>query len=61
MRFSPLDSSEEVVSVFLYLLSFLSYDVISDVIVSDADCTAGHEPHSVAASTFCFLNTCAAG
>jgi len=54
MRFSQLDSSEdfmgEVVSVFLYLLKFLSYDVINDVIVSDADCTPGHEPRSVAAS-----------
>ena len=54
MRFSPLDSSKdfmgEVVSVFLYLLWFLSYDVINDVIMSDADCTPGREPRSVAAS-----------
>ena len=40
----------EVVSIFLYLLYFPSYDVISDVIMSDADCTAGREPSSVAAS-----------
>jgi len=39
-----------VVSVFLYLLYFPSYDVISDVIMSDADCTPGREPRSVAAS-----------
>ena len=49
MRFSPLDSAEDfmgdVVSVFLYLLEFLSYDVINDV-----DCTPGREPRSVAAS-----------
>jgi len=36
----------EVVSVFLYLLLFPSYDVI----MSDADCTPGREPHSLAAS-----------
>jgi len=50
MQFSPLDSSEdfmgEVVSVFLYLLYFPSYDVI----ISNADCTPGREPRSVAAS-----------
>jgi len=39
-----------VVSVFLYLLYFPSYDVISDVIMSDADCSPGREPRSVAAS-----------
>jgi len=39
-----------VVSVFLYLLWFPSYDVINDVIMSDADCTTGREPRSVAAS-----------
>ena len=54
MRFSPLDSLEdfmgEAVSVFLYLLQFLSYDVIIDVIMNDADCTHGREPRSVAAS-----------
>ena len=38
----------EVVSVFLYLLQFPSYDVIK----SDADCTPGREPRSVAASLF---------
>jgi len=38
-----------VVSVFLYLLYFPSYDVINDVIMSDADCTPGREPPSVAA------------
>jgi len=54
MRFSPLDSSEdfmgEVVSVFAYPLYFPTYDVISVVIMSDAGCTAGREPRSVAAS-----------
>jgi len=39
-----------VVSVFLYLLYFPSYDVISDVIMRDADCTPGREPRSIAAS-----------
>jgi len=28
----------------------MSYDVINDVIMSDADCTPGREPRSVAAS-----------
>jgi len=54
MRFPPLDSSgdfmREVVSVFVYLLQFPSYDVINDVIMSDAGCTPGREPLSVAAS-----------
>ena len=54
MRFSSLDRSEDFVgryvSVFLCLLYFPSYDVISDVIMSDADCTPGREPRSVAAS-----------
>ena len=40
----------EVVSVFLYRLQFPSYDIISDVIMSDADCTPGREPRSIAAS-----------
>ena len=40
----------EVVSVFLYLLQFPSFDVNSDIIMSDADCTPGREPRSVAAS-----------
>jgi len=40
----------EVVSVFLYLSYFPSYDVINDVIMSAADCTPGREPRSVAAS-----------
>jgi len=40
----------EVVSIFLFLLQFPSYDVINDVTMSDADCTPGREPHSVAAS-----------
>ena len=35
-----------MVSMFLYLLQFLSYDVI----MTDADCTPGREPRSVAAS-----------
>jgi len=42
----------EVVSVFLYLLQFPSYDVNNDVIMSDADCTPGREPRCVAASNF---------
>jgi len=37
----------EVVSIFLYLLYFPSYDVINDVIMSDADCTPGRETRSV--------------
>jgi len=45
-----------VVSVFLYLLYFPSYDVISDIIMSDADCTSGREPRSVAASTIYCVN-----
>jgi len=32
------------------LSKFPSYDVINDVIMSDADCTPGREPRSVAAS-----------
>ena len=56
MLFSPLDSSDdfmgEVVSVVLYLLYFPSYDVINNVIMSDADCTPGREPRSVAASVY---------
>jgi len=55
MRFSPLDSSEDFIERaglrFLYLLYFPSYDVINDVIMSDADCTPGREPRSVAASS----------
>jgi len=58
MRFSPLDSSDDFMgrggSVFLYLLQFPSYDVINDVIMSDADCTPGREPRSVAASVISF-------
>jgi len=55
MRFSPSDSSEdfkigEVVSVFLYRLYFPSYDVINDVIMSDADCTPSRETRSIIAS-----------
>jgi len=42
-------SCGEVVFVFLYLLQFPSYDVINDFIMSDADCTPGSEPRSVAA------------
>ena len=41
----------ELVSVFLYLLQFPSYDVINDVIMSDVDCTPGREPRNVAASS----------
>jgi len=43
-------SWSEVVFIFLYLLQFPSYDVINDVTMSDADCTPGGEPRSVAAS-----------
>ena len=43
-------SWDEVVSVFRYLSYFPSYDVTNDVIMSDADCTPGREPRSVAAS-----------
>jgi len=39
-----------VVSVFLYLVQFPSYDVINDVIMNDADGTPGREPRSVAVS-----------
>jgi len=44
-------SCGNVVSVFLYLLQFPSYDVTNDVIMSDADCTPYREPRSVAASS----------
>ena len=40
----------KVVSVFSLSLIVPSYDVINDVIMSDADCTPGREPRSVAAS-----------
>ena len=40
----------EVVSISLYRLYFPSYDVINDVIMSDADCTPSREPRSIAAS-----------
>jgi len=46
----------EVVSIFLYLLQFPSYDVINDIIMSDADCTPGREPRSITASYFEILN-----
>jgi len=36
-----------VVSVFLYLLYFPSYDVINDVIMSYAVCTPGREPKNI--------------
>jgi len=39
---------------FSLCLNFPSYDVINDVIMSDADCTLGCEPRSVAASIFSF-------
>jgi len=45
----------EVVSIFLYLLQFPSYDVINDVIMTDVNCTPGREPRSVVAS-FIFLS-----
>ena len=43
---------------FSLSLIFPSYDVINDVIMSDADCTPGREPRSVAASIIlysCFV------
>ena len=40
----------EVVSVFLHLLYFPSYNVINDVIMSNVDYTPSSEPRSVAAS-----------
>jgi len=43
---------------FLYLLQFPSYDVINDVIMSDADCTPGREPRSVAASFLLKISFC---
>jgi len=46
-----------VVSVFLYLLQFPSYDVINDVIMSDVDCTPGREPRSVATTYLVFSET----
>jgi len=45
----------EVVSIFLYLLQFPSYDV-NNIIMSDADCTPFREPRSVAASFFYHLH-----
>jgi len=45
----------EVVSIFLHLLQFPSYYVINDVIMSDADCTPGREPRSVAAGYFWYI------
>jgi len=51
-------SWSEVVSVFLYPLSLPSYDVINDIIMSDADCTPGRAPRSVAASLLNYLLTC---
>jgi len=62
MRFSPLDSSEDFMGRgglrFSLSLNFWSYDVINDVIMSDADCTLGREPRSVAASLFSFSFCC---
>ena len=43
---SPISATAEL--FVLYLLQFPSYDVI----MSDADCTPGREPHSVAASCY---------
>jgi len=39
---------------FRFPLSLIvsEYDVINDVIMSDADCTPGREPRSVAASPY---------
>jgi len=47
-------SWSEVVSVLLCLI-VSSYDVINDVIMSDADCTPGREPRSVAASSLAYF------
>jgi len=53
MQFSPLNSLEDFMGRggLLFSLSLIvSDDVINDVIMSDADCTPGREPRSVAAS-----------
>ena len=54
MRFSPLDSSEDFMGRggLRFPLSLIVSElcVINDVIMSDADCTPGREPRSVAAS-----------
>jgi len=50
MRFSLLDSSEDFMGrgglrfSLSLIVQFTSYDVINDVIMSDADCTPGREP-----------------
>jgi len=46
MRFPPFDSSED----FMWRDGLRFYGVINDIIMSDADCTPGREPRSVAAS-----------
>jgi len=46
--------SADAALLVIYLLCFPSYDVINDVIMSDADCTPGREPRSVATSFFFF-------
>jgi len=52
-------SIDRIVLIFGYIVertntkiitSHASYDVINDVIMSDADCTPGREPRSIAAS-----------
>ena len=53
MRFSPLDSSEDFVGRggHRFSLSVIVSEVINDVIMSNADCTPGREPRSIAASS----------
>jgi len=54
MRFSPFDSSENFMGRgglgFSLSVMVSELDVINDVIMTDADCTPGREPRSVAAS-----------
>jgi len=54
MQFSPLHSLQDFMGQgglrFSLSLILSNYDVINDVIMSDADFTPSHEPCSVAAS-----------
>ena len=45
-------TNTKILSSHFFVISILhpNYDVMNDVIMSDADCTPGHEPRSVAAS-----------
>ena len=61
--FSSLDSSDDFMGRgglrFSLSLIVPSYDVINDVIISDADCTPGREPRSVAASSVTYMHASA--